>query len=1036
MAAELPRPGVQVVQVFTAVTPTVITPTLVPCIVGVCKQTVDVLTTTATGAQTLNSEALIALPASIVAIAATGNPPVYTGLDGLQLVVSLNNGPAVTILFTGISLSPTQVVAEVLQGLVAAGVSSFTAELIGTTQWRLRSIATGPFQSVQVLTGTSSAVLSAFGFAIGLLVSGVSNYDQHVTKVYTQNFPDPNHNLSQVVVDPTTVRAFLFLGGSTVGSALMELLQTSAFLENGQATAATVVGTADMSGFTYGVGGTLDTHTLILTFNGGSPLTVTFAAPANQAAAIAQINAVISSVGLASEDGSNHLNVVSLLLGPTASVVVGAGTTNTAFGLTPGTQTGLPGVQAIDPGTGQGVTTLLQFQGANFTASPTAAQVTGTAVISSVTDNLTLTLDDGTRPQTLVFLGAASSGQVLSQINALFGAAAGGRTLATLNGSTHLVLTNTTLGAGSYIKVVGGTALSALGLTVSTVARGLPFAPLAGDEIWVDGVDYATITQVSPGGVTNQLKINKSVPISANVGTFWYIVANNLAEGASATGVTRPHPNLVVDSIGNLTIKPELLRDNHGVPIANGLAQIYVQYQGLREDVTAIAKNPSLLRFGDTGTLQNILAPLDTTNPLGLGLYFALLNAPGVQVVGLGVDADTPGSPFGTVDAFTRAAAFLEAFEVYAIAPLTHDPNVFAIWETHVNFMSEPEQKGERIVLINNTLPTNRLDTLVSSGANGNTTPTSNTFDTGVVNLTALLLAAGLPSAGPYLTSAGIYLDIGDGNHYNIVNVVGSVATIKTSGFQPSDNSDGFYATTTLPSPLISEPFAVRVRGAALVLPDGTPDKDNIALTVQQTAQVYANRRVWSINPDQCAATIGGIEQIIDGFYLAAGIAGMVGAQPPQQSFTNFPMTGYTRVIHSNDTYSENQLNIMAAGGNYIVVQDAPSTPLIARMALTTDMTSIETRTDSVVRIVDFVSKFLRTSLKNFIGRFNITQGFLDSLGHVIQGCLGFLTESGILIGANLNNLIQDTDAPDTVLVDITLDVPLPCNYIRITLTV
>jgi hypothetical protein len=178
------------------------------------------------------------------------------------------------------------------------------------------------------------------------------------------------------------------------------------------------------------------------------------------------------------------------------------------------------------------------------------------------------------------------------------------------------------------------------------------------------------------------------------------------------------------------------------------------------------------------------------------------------------------------------------------------------------------------------------------------------------------------------------------------------------------------------------------------------------------------------------------VEQIIDGFYMSAAVAGMIGAQPPQQSFTNFPMTGFTRVIGSQDTFGTIPLNTMAAGGVYIIVQDAPATPLISRMALTTDMTSVETRTDSVTKIVDFVAKFMRTALKNFIGRFNITQGFLDSLGHVIQGILGFLADSGILIGSNLNNIVQDTTEPDQVDVDVTLDVPLPCNYIRLVLNI
>jgi hypothetical protein len=420
---------------------------------------------------------------------------------------------------------------------------------------------------------------------------------------------------------------------------------------------------------------------------------------------------------------------------------------------------------------------------------------------------------------------------------------------------------------------------------------------------------------------------------------------------------------------------------------------------------------------------------------LALGFYFALLNAPNTQVVGVGVDAFDGDSPFGTTDAFARAATFLESFEVYGIAPLTHDPSVFQIFQTHVDTMSEPANKGERIVLINPEQPSNRIDTLVASGVNGNTTPTTNTFDTGVANLEALLVANG-ESVPPYVTDDGIYLDIGDGNHYSIVNLVGSVVTVKTSGFLPGENDDGYYAVTTLPTPLISEPFAVRIRGAALLLPSGQPDLPNIAATMAAQSAVYADRRVWSIVPDTCQASLNGITQNIDGFYMNAAIAGMIANQPPQQSFTNFPMTGFTGVVGSNGYFSESQLNSIAGGGNYIIVQDAPATPLISRMALTTDLTSIETRTDSVTKIVDFCAKFLRQGLKNFIGRFNITQGFLDSLGHVIGGLLGFLAESGVLIGSQLNNIVQDTSAPDTVLVDVTLDVPLPCNYIRLTLTV
>lgn len=1154
MAAELPRPGVEVIQVFQTVTPTVITPTLVPCIVGVCKQEVDVLTTTATGAEVLNSVALTELQAILLAAAAVGTPPVYAGLTGLNLDLSLNNGPLLSIDFTGSPLSPAQVVATVLLAFSAAGITAFSAQTVGETQWEIVSVAANQYQTIEVLSTSAPAVLTAFGFAAGRVEAGTVFYDQDITRIDTSSFPNPNNNLDELVIDPTTVRVFLYLGGSNGATALMEALQTQSFLENGIGTPAIITGTVDLTSLTYatiatvtgsvdlttaglyGLGGTLNGTTLILNVNAGGLLTLNLNGAtnaANEAALLAAINTEWPGLTASALPTSNFLQLLDNIVGSGGSIVVGAGTANALLGISPGSHTGtnasfnnqtlilsvnaqptvtvtfvnptsvasllaqintvigalatataapsthflvlttiglgpnfslqitggsalvtlgllsgpavfgVAGVQALTTGSGSALTNILNFPGANFTSSATSAQVVGTVSIAGgVTAGQTLILDDGTGPQTLIFAApCTTSAEVLAQINALFGAAAGGRILATVNGSVHLVLTNTFLGVESIVNIIGGTALTALGLTASVgsagITRGSPFPPLPGDTITVDGLPYATITQVAPGGNVSQLLISTQVPISNNAGTAWYITAVNLNIDSPAIGLTRPFPNLIIDGFGNATLKLELIRDTHGNPVYPSLAQMYVQYQALRLDVSASATQPSLLSFSSTTDLDTRLAPVNADNPLALGVYFALLNAPGIAVTALGVDAFSGAEPFGTIDAFTRAATFLEGFEVYGIALLTHDPTVNQIFQTHVDLMSQPENMGERIVLINPTTPTHRVNTLVASGTNGNTTLTVNQFDTGVHNLTALLLAQGLPPAGPYTTADGIYMDDGDGNNYNVVNVVGSVITLKTSGFLPGENDDAFYSTTPLPQPLISQTFAVLLRGTPLVLTNGKPDLPNIALTVQEIAQGFKDRRVWDIFPDSCSYTnSAGIAQIIDGFYMSAAISGMIGAQPPQQSFTNFPMTGFTGVIGSNKVFSNPQLNTIAAGGVYIIVQDQPATPLIARMALTTDMTSVETRTDTVTKIVDFCAKFLRTGLKNFIGRFNITQGFLDSLGHVIHGLLGFLADSGVLIGSNLNNLIQDTAEPDQVDVDVTLDVPLPCNYIRLTLVI
>lgn len=1035
MAVELPRPGVEVLQKFRSVSPTVITPTLPPCVVGVCRQVVEVLTTTSGGSSALNADALVSLPALLVAAEAGGSPPAYGGLDGLPLGLSFDEGPDVVTTFVGDVLSPAQVAAQVQAALSANGVTAFVAEPVGPTRWRLRSLAAGPYATIRVVAAGSGAsdpvVLSAFGFGHERIATGAAGYDQRRQTIAQASFPDPNRNLAELGIESKSIRVFLFLGGS--GSQLRELYRTQAFLRQGFAGAAKVTGTADLSAATWN---NINGKSVTLTLGSQTGVTVPITGASSPSHVVNQFNNVIGPDYVASLNASNHLVLTSAAGGPDKVITVtgvSASGIDTALGIAIGTTArGTAGVQTVALGNSAAITPLVRMVGQDFTASATAAAITGTAVVSSVPDGQTLTLDDGSGEQTLAFASANSTSAILTQVNALFGPAVGGSVTATLNGSDHLVLTHNKTGHVSVLKVVGGTALSALGLTTGTVARGNPFPPRAGDLLYVDGSLLATVTQVAPGGQVDQLKLDRQVPLNDNLGSSFYLVASGLAAGMNG----RPEPELVVDLEGNVQLPPELLRDVQGTPVAPASARLYLAYRAVRRDVSPLAKNPGLVRFNDTVQLASQLAPVTADNPLALGLYFASVNAPTVQVTGLGIDAVSGDAPDGTLEAYVRAATFLEGYEVYAIAPLTHDSAVAQVFSTHVAAMSQPESKGERIVIFNPEVPTHKLDTLVGSGTDGNTTQSSGVFDTGIANLGALLLAQGLSPVGALAVSAGVYLDIGDGQHYSITAISGSRVTVKTANFAAGENDDGYFAAIDLPAPLISQVFAVRIRGAALELTDGTPDKDAIATTMQQLAQTYLNRRYWQTFPDKCAATVGGVETVLEGYYLSAAVAGMIAGQPPQQSFTNFPMTGFTRVLGSSDRFSEKQLNRMAAGGNYIIVQDAPATPLLCRMALTTDMTSIEARTDSVNKVVDFTAKFVRQGLKNFIGRFNISQGFLDSLGHVLEGLLSYLVEHNILISYNLNNIVQDEANPDGVLIDILLDVPYPCNYIRLTLTI
>lgn len=509
------------------------------------------------------------------------------------------------------------------------------------------------------------------------------------------------------------------------------------------------------------------------------------------------------------------------------------------------------------------------------------------------------------------------------------------------------------------------------------------------------------------------------------------------------TGNGRPAPDLAIGLSGEAILQGQLLYDPlTGIPYNPGFAPIVVAYKGLRLDLSPDAQDPSLLVIDDVTTLEAAADPISTDNPGALMTFLSLINAPSVSVAAIGVPEVSADAPDGTPLGYAKCAEFLENEEVYAIATASQLPTVHQTFLTHVDSMSEPEQKGERIYFFNPVMPDRANPTLVASGTDCNSTATPNevTLD---VNIAPALIALGIDPNSDINPATGeieneVYLDIaGDDKMYLVKSVTaGTIVSLRTSFSTGDGNDDSFFSTTAIGS-VISDDWTVKVRGAELVISGTTSiDRNAVAETVQGAASAYGNRRAYYVFPDQVGINVSGLEQVVAGYYASACIVGMVGEQPPQQGFTNFPITGLTRVVGSNDLFTNGQLDVMAAGGVYILVQDVQNAPVICRHQLSTDLTSIETRELSITKVVDYTAKFMRAGLRNFIGRSNITQPFLDQLSTVVSGQLDFLISNGVLIGADINNIIQDADEPDTILIDVTLDVPFPCNYIRLTLVI
>jgi hypothetical protein len=1019
---------------------------------GICKEIRELYATDGT----LNSDILVSGPA--VAVAELDDSS-YTSMDGLTLQVRVSGGVIQTFTMpTGASPPTTMTAQEVAVAIngaapIPVGFAAYVYTDDSSNDYlELRTTAAGESQTIQIVGGTAVA---KFGWGTGFTFYGLGSYIQDDVYLKQSSFPDPRGNLTELDIDEDTIRVFVDLS-----TEVREILQTQSFLRRGsyspdpnygavawddsdgdQTTpyvdlndsgttqnllaspaAAVVTGTVDLSTEQY-----LHNKTLVVQKDGSGAQTVQFTGNPVISEAVAALFPFTGDFTVSINGQSVTVNVTAapdLDTTPTTSLVDQVNADADVVALSVGDI-----AFAADSDGNAGTTNLGLIVGGDPT-NPVAnseIQVTG-----ETTNDLFLT---ASLPyQQLV--GQPTAGpadDVATQINALFPT-----TVATYDGSNQIVLTGGGLGDESKIEISSdSTGLTELGLSAGST-NGSPFVTRQGDALYADGTFLGNVIEVHPGATSGRVKLDREVSATGEW-TSWYIIAQNLDTVASAQyGVSVPTPDLFIDTNGDVHIKQDFLRDTTGAPVVTTAAALYVSYEALRLDVTPDAASPALLSFDSTDDLDSALGPIVPENPLAYGIFCALQNSRNARVYGLGVGAVTADKPYGTVTAWSEAYDYLKANEVYAIAPMTTDLEVALAGQTHVGLMSGATMKGERIVIVHLGRPNRKSDTLVASGNDGDSVAGGPPyyFDTKLATLSQALLAQGIDPTSITIDD-GVFLDIGsDSNNWNIIGSVtdGTKVQINTT-FAAGQNDDSFYqddaAEWTTQMPIISDSFSVKIRGAAVA------SLDEEVETVYNRGQGFSDRRVWMMQHDQVAATVNGVEQLVPGFYLCAAKAGMVAGLPPATPLTNYPISGFTRVTGTNDVYDTQQLNKMAAGGADLTVQLAEGAPLQSRMQVTTNLTSVEQREQSIVKALDYSAKFYRFSLRIYIGRYNITASFIDTLGTVAQGLGRWLVEQGkVLKGAEMNNLLQDADQPDSIALDVTTEVLYPCNYIRLTLII
>ena len=169
---------------------------------------------------------------------------------------------------------------------------------------------------------------------------------------------------------------------------------------------------------------------------------------------------------------------------------------------------------------------------------------------------------------------------------------------------------------------------------------------------------------------------------------------------------------------------------------------------------------------------------------------------------------------------------------------------------------------------------------------------------------------------------------------------------------------------------------------------------------------------------------------------MGAAWAGRVASESAGKPFTNMTISGFTALKYSNGYFTESQLDDVAGGGTFVMVQDTESGPVSCRHQLATDVSSIQKRELSITKTIDYIAKFFRRALEGKIGKFNITQSLMDSLSLQVQGILKLFVDSGLLNSGQLTSIEVDSDNPDTLNIVVLLGVPYPCNYIALTLQI
>jgi hypothetical protein len=460
---------------------------------------------------------------------------------------------------------------------------------------------------------------------------------------------------------------------------------------------------------------------------------------------------------------------------------------------------------------------------------------------------------------------------------------------------------------------------------------------------------------------------------------------------------------------------------------SKGYGLVYAEYRAWVADHVGIIGS-----IDDIGLLDVTFAgPLHPDNPLKYGVYWALVNGGGQAVLFTGVQDPED------VDDWTEViSTLLRRKDIFNLVPLTRNQEVRNLYIAHANSASSGEKARWRTVWFG--LEGIPAIPVVSDGSEifGRTEPTTSDGEVALCTI----------------------LDDPDtsGSQYTIVHVTSGNADLEALGVRAGDklrtlfSTDGF-ATETYEDFTIDAVIAEdQLR---LVTGPGAPinvaarfeiwrnlSASEEAAEVARQAGTFGNKRVRAIWPNYIESGTTRVES----YFLAATLAGQASGVVPHQSLTRAELSGFTSVSRTTDRFNEEQLDVMAGGGAWIVTQDENTGQIFTRHAITTgDPDNLVEQLEMIVRNLDDISYSFQELYDPLIGKTNTVPSVAQKMREMGEDRIKALERSfytldlgGQVVEGELVEVRKDALAANKFVVEADLTLPAELDNIDVKLNV